>query len=207
MAFDRKIFQAVMVIFFMLLFGYFAGNKLTAFSALLAAAIFMYISAREHGSPVHLLGLASRGNNPHLWIMAGVTTSSILAFYYRFHYSETLLPGNMSLVALAAPLIGMTEEMIYRGVIQGTLSHRHPVTGILVAATGHTAYKAILLGSSPVAGMINMTALVVLTFLTGSLFGYFRYRSGQIYSPLLAHGLFDILVYGDQAGFPVWVWH
>ena len=85
--------------------------------------------------------------------MAGFTTSLILSLVCRYFFSDSLLPTFIYLTALTAPLTGMTEELVYRGFIQGILSHRHPLTGILAAS------------------------------------------AGQIYSPLIAHGLFDFLLF------------
>lgn len=204
---DRRTFHAAMVILSMALFGYFAGNELLSFSALLAAGIFIYLAASEHPSPLELFGLSPGGRNTITWITAGVVISVILSLYCRFHFTDTLLPRITGLIAVSFIMIGMTEELVYRGFIQGILSHHHPATGILVASAGHTVYKAALLGTSPVSGMINLAGLAALTFIAGCLFGYFRFRSGQIYPALVAHGLFDLLVYGDQADFPLWVWH
>jgi len=204
---DRRIIQAVIVIFTMMVFGYFAGSRLLAFSALTAAGIIMVMAAAEQGDALRLLGLSLRGRHPFMWILAGLATSVFLSLICRRFFSGSLLPSFLYPAAITATLTGMTEELLYRGFIQGILSHRHPVTGILAASAGHTAYKAILLANSPVAGMINLTNLIVLTFITGCLFGYFRHKSKQIYSPLIAHGLFDLIVYGDQSVLPPWVWY
>ena len=204
---DKKTWQAAVVIIAMAAFGFFTGNRLFALPVLLIAGTTMILSAREHGNPVRLLGLSFQGKHRIVWLLAGLAVSSLLAIYYRFHFSESFLPLSFGIIALVGPLIGMTEELVFRGYIQGILSHHHPVTGILAAAAGHTLYKAILLGTSPVAGMIDMKTLVGFTFLTGCLYGYFRHQSAQVYAPLLGHGLFDLLVYGDQAQFPLWVWY
>ena len=140
------------------------------------------------------------------WMQAATVTSVLLSVLCRVYFADTLLPHFAGLIILPIVLTGMTEELVYRGFIQGILSHRHPAAGILVASAGHTAYKTALLGTSAVSGMVNLTSLALFTFFAGCLFGYFRFRSGRIYPALAAHGIFDLLVYGDSTDFPVWVW-
>ncbi len=48
--------------------------------------------------------------------------------------------------------------------------------------------------------------LVVWTLVGGLLFGLLREKSGSAFPPLIAHAMFDIVLYGGLATAPLWVW-
>ncbi|MCK5693629.1 MAG: CPBP family intramembrane metalloprotease, partial [Bacteroidales bacterium] len=48
--------------------------------------------------------------------------------------------------------------------------------------------------------------LIFWTFLGGLLIGTLRELSGSTIPPVIAHAVFDIILYGGLAIAPVWVW-
>jgi hypothetical protein len=50
-------------------------------------------------------------------------------------------------------------------------------------------------------------SLVIFTFVVGLLCGVSRVLSKSIIPACVAHGVFDILVYGGLSTWPVWVWN
>ena len=190
----------------MVLFGFLAGiNRTAAFIFLLATGVVIFTGSSRHGDPAHLFGIGTDGRNRLVWMLTGALTGFILSAYCRYHIGYSLIPAHLTLTALAAPVTGMTEELVYRGFIQGMLSHRNRAVGVITASAGHTVYKVILLATAPVTGLFSIGSLAILTFVAGYLFGYFRVRSGVIYPAVIAHGIFDLIVYGDQP-VPSWMW-
>jgi membrane protease YdiL (CAAX protease family) len=117
-----------------------------------------------------------------------------------------LLPTTLTLFAPVAALVGATEEVVYRGYMQGRLRALGPLPAVALAALGHTAYKCALFALPGRLVGIDFGILAACTFLGGLLFGALRERAGSVLPPLVAHACFDILVYGELAHAPWWVW-
>jgi len=77
---------------------------------------------------------------------------------------------------------------------------------VAIAAAGHTLYKCGLFVFPPEGAAIDLAALACMTFFGGLAFGVLRHLSGGVLSPVLAHAVFDLLVYGDRMQAPWWVW-
>jgi hypothetical protein len=74
------------------------------------------------------------------------------------------------------------------------------------SAMAHTGYKCFLFVSPPAGADINILFLFQWTFAIGLIFGITRYLTKSILPAMTAHALFDILVYGEFAAAPWWVW-
>jgi membrane protease YdiL (CAAX protease family) len=103
-------------------------------------------------------------------------------------------------------MIGITEELLFRGFLQGKLSGINIYAAILLSAFGHTLYKYLVLRSFPVDIGIDFLSLVVFTFIAGLMCGALRALSKSIIPACVTHAVFDILVYGGLSTWPVWVW-
>ncbi len=196
----------VAIIITMAAFGYSSGNTIPAFISIGTAALLIIITAIRNQDIISLIGFHKKGNSSILWLFIGITVGVLIGVFYRFLYSESLFPITLGVVAVIGPIIGMTEELVYRGFIQGLYLKFHPAVGIIIASVGHATYKGLLLASSSLGIFINIKSLILFTFLVGCLFGYIRFRSQQVYGAMLAHAAFDIIVYGDQLNFPAWIW-
>jgi membrane protease YdiL (CAAX protease family) len=53
---------------------------------------------------------------------------------------------------------------------------------------------------------INYPFVALWTFVGGITFGLIRELSSSVIPPILAHAMFDLLVYGAVARAPWWVW-
>lgn len=124
----------------------------------------------------------------------------------RLSYDLSLFPRGFTMLALVAPLIGAVEEIVFRGYIQGTLEEIGRYFSVLYATSAHTCYKllVILTLSGPL--QFDLFFLVLWTFLGGLLFGLLRMISKSSIPPIIAHGVFDIILYGGMATTPLWVW-
>ncbi len=108
--------------------------------------------------------------------------------------------------AIIAPLIGIMEELVFRGYIQTKMAPAGSVLSILIASTGHSLYKFLVIKTLPEDVPINFVWLILLTLVFGIILGIFRDRSKSIYPAALAHAIFDIIIYGGSAVAPFWVW-
>jgi membrane protease YdiL (CAAX protease family) len=133
---------------------------------------------------------------------------TLLALWYRTHLGTGILPLGLKPFAGVALLIGAAEELVYRGYAQGRLRAVGPVAAVLVAAGLHTAYKGALFAFPPAPELrFDLVTVTAFTFAAGALFGVARERAGSVWPSLVAHAAFDLLVCGDAARAPWWVWH
>ncbi len=125
---------------------------------------------------------------------------------YRWSCARALFPGALLGFAPLAALIGGTEEIVYRGYVQGRARRLGVFPAVVLASLCHAAYKCALfaLPASPV--QTDFLFLATWTFLGGLVFGALRELAGSIAPALAAHACFDIVVYGDLAQAPWWVW-
>ena len=110
------------------------------------------------------------------------------------------------LVLAVAVLIGATEEVLYRGYIQGRVRRFGPFKAAVFAALCHSAYKGSLFVFHNQPVDINMFLLVACTFTVGLVLGVLRERAGSLLPAVAAHVVFDIVAYGAYAQAPWWVW-
>ena len=111
---------------------------------------------------------------------------------YNDHMALLLSDGLISAlsIAVAAPL---TEELMFRGVIQTQLERAMPVWAAVVV-------QAVLFG------VVHGTPIqMVYAFLLGLVFGFLRSRTGSILPGFAAHAAFNAMndplgLFGDAAG-------
>jgi membrane protease YdiL (CAAX protease family) len=125
---------------------------------------------------------------------------------YRGISKVSLLPQTLTFIALIAPMIGITEELLFRGFLQGKLSSINIYAAIVLTSFAHTLYKYLVLRSLPSDIGTDFFLLIVVTFIAGLMFGVLRVLSRSIIPSCLTHGVFDVLVYGGFSTWPVWVW-
>ena len=181
---------------------------LAAFACMTLAAYFIQREVRSLKAWATLLGLSFPTSNwkTLLFMGLGLLTGLFLGFLYRQHLETTLWPKAFVWFGLMAATIGAGEELIYRGYVQGVWRKKNKLAAILIAAFAHTAYKVALFLLVPIAVEIDFLFLIKWTFLVGLLFGGLREWSGSIVPVVLAHAVFDILVYSNEGYVPWWVW-
>jgi membrane protease YdiL (CAAX protease family) len=93
-------------------------------------------------------------------------------------------------------LIGPGEELLFRGIIQGSLRRRFSAAGAIVLAIAMFAPAHILsLSGSPQAAALTISILS----LPSLVFGYVYERTRNIVVPALCHGLYNATLFGIQA--------
>ncbi len=192
------------------IFGLFVGNPmpwtLLAIAAILAVALIIADSFFKEGNPPFILGLLPFSRKVIFWLVMGCAFGAALGLLFRLSYDWPLLPKTMAWFGITAMGIGATEEILFRGYIQGQFRALGWFLAPLLAAAAHTLYK-IALFVFPVEGVVvDYPVLAAGTFLAGIILGLLREWSGNVLPPLAGHVLFDIIVYGESAHAPWWVW-
>jgi membrane protease YdiL (CAAX protease family) len=118
-----------------------------------------------------------------------------------------LLPaGGLEIFVAVACLIGVTEELVYRGWLQGRLRALGWPVAVVAAAAPHAAYKSALFAWPPGPAEVDCAVIAGWTFVGGVVSGLLRQFSGSVVPSMVAHAAFDFLVYGAVARAPWWVW-
>jgi len=206
----RLVTEIFLVLGGICIFAWFVHREgvlfLIAVAGLIFASVILSRAVFISPSPAGLLGLDIYDFKVLIFSFAGLAAGLAAALGYHSFYGIQNLPGALTIIALVSPLIGITEEIIFRGYLQGRAQQFGPAVAVAGAAAGHTLYKYLVLKSLTVPVVIDFPRLVLFTFLFGLAVGIFRQISRSVIPALAAHALFDILVYGDFSAMPVWVW-
>ena len=137
------------------------------------------------------------------WIAGAAVGGLFLALLQRWDQGAAIFPRGLGPFAVLAMLIGLTEELVFRGFVFGRIqSSGSSVVAVGVSTIAHTLYKvAIFL---PFAA-IDPLFLGGLTFAVGLILGGARMATRSIWPCVVFHVLFDLWVYGDGP-VPWWVW-
>jgi len=89
---------------------------------------------------------------------------------------------------------GPAEELLFRGVIQGLFRRAYGIMpGILIAGAIFSLFHIPAL-----AGGEGVAAVLVILFISGSLLGLLYEYSGNIIVPIIAHAIWNALVFANQ---------
>jgi membrane protease YdiL (CAAX protease family) len=205
-----KFKDIILVLTGMFVFGSFIHEKTwmiaISYSGLFLAAVGIGIFLRDTKCITTILGAVQFNFRMIGFFLCGIAIGGILGLWYRIHTHETLFPSSLTFFALIAPLVGITEELIFRGYLQGRIQVSNRILSIIIAALGHTTYKFIVLRSLPDPSGIDISFLIIWTMIGGLIFGILRNLSDSVFPPSLAHASFDIIVYGNFVSAPIWVW-
>jgi membrane protease YdiL (CAAX protease family) len=206
----NALLSASLVIGGMCIFGLFIHEvsswRFVAFVGLAIVAATISLSVGDIQSLLAVLGLTSISRKVVLYCLAGITFGMVLGGIYNAVKADSLMPQALTRFALIAPLIGIMEELVFRGFVQSRLASRGAMPSVLVAASGHTLYKYLVIKTLTVDLDTYMPSLIGLTFLVGVVFGILKEASRSVFPPALAHAIFDVMVYGGAIMAPVWIW-
>lgn len=125
----------------------------------------------------------------------GLTTTEHSVAQSAEENPAALLP----LIPLSILITGPTEELLFRGVIQTRLRDALGSDGgaVLVAAAVFSLVHVPAYGLTSGFGTALVTTLAVL-FLLGSLLGAAYEYTGNLLVPIIAHGLYNAIVFGSN---------
>ncbi len=175
-------------------------------AGLLVTALAVANSFRVERRPAAILGFSPVSGKVAAYLILGCAVGAGLGILHRVVWEMGALPRGFGRFVFVAVAIGASEELVYRGYVQGRLRRLGWVIAVLLAAAAHTAYKAALFAFPPEGVVIDLEFLAVWTLIGGVVFGALRELSGSVLAPLAAHVLFDIVVYGENVQAPWWVW-
>ena len=202
--------EAFLIAFGLMVFSFFAHHKFPvrfiSFAALLFSAFLISRHLKTTQDLENVFGERKRRTITFLFLGIGILSGAILAFIYRGNILHSLFPSEIHAFVLIAATIGATEELVFRGFLQSMTGKVNGLFSILFSSFSHTAYKCFLFMSPAVEGDIQMGYLFFWTLGIGLLFGTVRHYSKSITIPLVAHAIFDILVYAESSSAPWWVW-
>lgn len=207
----RSVSEVLVVTAGMVVFALFSHRGLpwvlVGLVGLLVAAITIGESLRRGSNEAALLGLAGFSWSAVLFSLGGCALGVGAAVLHRRELGLPLLPaGGLEAFAVIACLIGVTEELVYRGWMQGRLQSLGWPAAVIMAAAAHAAYKSALFAWPTAPSEIDCVAMAVRTFLGGVVLGLLRKFSGSVVPSLVAHAVFDLMVYGAVVRAPWWVW-
>ena len=204
-----RIREVSIVVAGILLFALFIHNGwplcLVAYSGMTGAALMIGYSTR-HTPLLQTFGLSPVSTRTLLYCIPAILLGMGMGMLTRNTYDLSPLPGTVASFAFIAPFIGATEELIFRGYIQGYLRPTGRIFPVLYASTVHTSYKLLVILSLSIPLQFDLFFLVLWTFMGGLVFGTLRELAHSCIPPVIAHAIFDIVFYGAMAAAPLWVW-
>jgi membrane protease YdiL (CAAX protease family) len=194
----------------MVIFAAFAHLRLPwslpGAAGLVLAAAAIGGSLRRAERPLTLLGLDRFSRRAALFGTVGLVLGTAAAVNHRTQLGIPPWPVGFAAFAPVACLIGVTEELIYRGWLQGTARPLGWPAAVVIAAGAHAAYKTALFAWPPGPALADYPMIALWTFGGGIVLGLLRQVSGHTVPSMVAHAAFDLVVYGGLAHAPWWVW-
>ncbi len=212
---DRKIAipritDAILCSIGLFIFAFFIHHKFPVRLISLAGLMMpAFIMAREIRSFCDLKKIGGQAHFSLLTLyalLAALLIGAAIAMQYRHYIGVPVFVTSMTSFAIVAAFIGAMEEIVFRGFIQGHLNDVNSFFSVVFGAFSHTAYKCGLFLSPLLVVKVDLLFLLFWTFVCGLLFGMLKKYSNSLIPPLIAHSLFDILVYAECVKAPWWVW-
>lgn len=180
-------------------------RRIIALVALTGSSVLLGYSIRN-SSWLNAFGLAPMSRKILFYMIPALILGMGLGWLTRLTFDLSPFPASVSHFALIAPLIGATEELIFRGFIQGYLRPIGRIFSVVYTSAVHTCYKLLVILSLSVPLQFDFFFLVIWTFLGGVVFGALKEGAKSSVPPVIAHAMFDIILYSGYAVAPVWVW-
>jgi membrane protease YdiL (CAAX protease family) len=188
----------------------FAGlihtNPGFALAGLILTSLSIVFNGNGFSSLLEITGLSVYKMKLIPFALIGILLGISLGMLKGLLEHRPLIPLCFKITAIIAPMVGIAEELLFRGFIQGAFSKISAWLSIVIASASHTIYKLLVIGTYPDELGINMFYMAILTFSAGLLIGWLRKASESLIPSALAHGCFDIVLYGGLTVLPVWVW-
>ena len=202
--------EALLCSFGFMAFAYFIHDqfpkRIISFVGLMLPAYIMSRQCYSLSDLYKVFGILKISKKLLLFIIVGIMLGLIYAALYRNVLSIPIFPKTIRNFAAVAALIGILEELVFRGFIQGHVRSINPYFSILFGTISHTAYKCCLFLSPVIEHKIDIQFLMIWTFIGGLVFGLLKEFSKSVIPSAIAHSSFDILAYAECVVAPWWVW-
>ena len=202
--------EAILCSFSLMVFSYFIHfefpYRLISFAALLIPSYIIGKNLKSLSDLKKITGEFFSVKISLLYCFIGLLLGVMVAALYRWSLNISLLPMIMHYFVIVAALIGSLEELVFRGFIKDYVKSINAPFSILFSTISHTGYKCCLFIAPLAAADIDIGYLALCTFIAGIIFGTIKHLSNSILPSLIAHALFDILVYAEYVNAPWWVW-
>jgi membrane protease YdiL (CAAX protease family) len=120
--------------------------------------------------------------------------------------SASLVPPTLTAFAIIAAAIGASEELVYRGFVWSRLEAFGALGAVGGSVVAHTAYKCALFAGLLISHQINPVTFIFWTICGSLICAILRLASRHVLPSIIAHLVFDVIVYGDCLHAPWWVW-
>ncbi len=202
--------EAILAIAGICLFAIFIHRdswvQIIAFAGLVFTGAVIARSVENFSSLLSVFGIIPITKKIIPYGFAGLLFGSLLGLQHNYSWEYPLFPSPLTKFAVIAPLIGITEELVFRGYVQTKSASAGALFSIVFASFGHTLYKYLVIRTFPLDLGLSLSKLIMLTFVFGIVAGIFRHCSKNVFAPAAGHAMFDIVVYGGAATAPVWLW-
>jgi membrane protease YdiL (CAAX protease family) len=207
---NKQLSGAILCSLGLMIFSFFIHYKFPAvlfsYGALIIVAFVISQHLRSLVDLKNVTGEINLSAKSLIYILTGIGIGLGMAVLYRWHLNAPLFPVSLLPFAFVAALIGSMEELVFRGFIQEQVRNVNGLFSIFFGAFSHTGYKCCLFLAPVISPGIDIGFLAVWTFGAGILSGTIRHFSKSVWPSVIAHALFDILVYGESVHPPWWVW-
>lgn len=186
------------------LFGFLTWKA--HYAALLLLALCAWRMAHNIGNlqeGLYSLGIRKPGKWWYLWLAAGLGTGAFAWAFFRILPEDGIIFPRIGLFAISAFLVGLAEELVYRGFLFHLWQRYGAVVVIALTSLAHLTYKLALLLPQP---SVDLELVASWTVIAGLVLGMLRYFSGSVLPAAANHILFDVLAYGSSDAGPDWVW-
>ncbi len=191
-------------------FAVFSHDKAVPFilsvTGLVIAAIIININARTLKDLRQLFGFGKISGTTIVYITISLLFGILIAVVFRRHKHDLPIPDRLTYFVIPALLIGATEELVFRGFIQGHTRRIGIMVSIIFATLAHALYKCSFILAHQSGYEPDILFLVKWTIFGGFIFSLIKEYSDNIVAPIAGHAVFDLLVYGDFISAPWWVW-
>lgn len=208
---DSRVFAAAAAAVAMVVFALCSHRGSTglvpAALALLVTSAAIAVSCSAPPRAERALGPGGRPRRVALFSGLGVGLGAGVGMLHRTGLGLSPWPtGGAEPFVLVACLIGATEELLYRGWLQGTLRPLGWPAAVAIAGVAHAAYKTALFAGQAGPPTMDLQSIALWTLAGGLVLGGLRQVSDSVVPCLLAHAAFDFVVYRAVARAPWWVW-
>lgn len=183
--------------------------QVVAIGLIILMGYLLYRRVAFQGEAAKLFGFSpfKLTTKTFLYLFLGILLGLSYSLLYRHHLGLSFIPEHIYAFAIVAMGIGAAEELIFRGYLQGLVGNYGPIVASLLATVAHTGYKLSLFVVVPFAVDIDLFFLAQWTFLAGLFFSALREVAKNVTPSLLAHVVFDFMVYGSSQNAPWWIWN